>query len=67
MARFIRKTDLIQLFGDEEFCISFLLDEGLLNTRKLCSECDAHEFFFTVHHSYQILDPVTGVRTNIYS
>ena len=65
MAIFISKTDLIQLFGDEEFCISFLLDEGLLNTRKLCSECDAHEFLLTVYHSYQIVDPVTGVHTNI--
>ena len=32
MARFISKTDLVELFGDEETSIQFLIDEGLLNT-----------------------------------
>ena len=67
MARFISKADLIQLLGDEELCVQFLIDEGLLNTRKLCSEYDAHELLLTVYNFYQIVDPVTGVHTNIDS
>ena len=58
------KADLIQLVGDAEICIQFLLDEGLLNTMKFCSECDVHELLLTVYHSYQIVDPVTGVHAN---
>jgi hypothetical protein len=40
MYRFISKFELAQLMGDEENCIQLLFDEGLLNTRMLCSECD---------------------------
>ena len=38
MARFNNKNDELE---DEVNCIKFLCDEGLLNTQKLCSECDS--------------------------
>ena len=41
MARYVSKADLVYLLGDEETCLQFLFDEGLLNARKLCSECNA--------------------------
>ena len=41
MARFINKNDLVEFLEDEENCVQFLCDEGLLNTQKLCSECDS--------------------------
>ena len=41
MLGFISKADLVRLLGDEETCIQFLFNIGLLNTRKLCSEGDA--------------------------
>jgi hypothetical protein len=39
-ARFINKSDLLELLGDELNFIQFLCNEGLLSTQKLCSECD---------------------------
>jgi hypothetical protein len=41
MTRFMNKNDLVELLEDEENCVQFLCDEGLLNTQKLCSECDS--------------------------
>ena len=41
MARFINKIELVELLEDEVNCIQFLCNEGLLNTQKLCSECDS--------------------------
>ena len=38
MARFINNIELLE---DEVNCIQFLCDEGLLNTQKLCCECDS--------------------------
>ena len=39
--RFINKNDLVELLEDKVNCVQFLCDEGLLNTDKLCSECDS--------------------------
>ena len=41
MVRFINKIELVELLVDEVNCIQFLCNEGLLNTQKLCSECDS--------------------------
>ena len=41
MARFINKNDLVEHLEDKVNCVQFLCDEGLLNTEKLCSECDS--------------------------
>ena len=41
MARLINKRDLVEFLEDKVNCIQFLCDEGLLNTQKLCSECDS--------------------------
>ena len=41
MERFISKFDLTLLIADEEKCIQFLFDEGLLNTKMIYSECGA--------------------------
>ena len=41
MARCINNTDLVQLLRDKVTCIQYLCDDGLLNTKKLGSECNA--------------------------
>ena len=42
MARFFNDlVELVELLEDEVNCVQFLCDEGLLNTEKLCSECNS--------------------------